>query len=69
MESNQNLTLRLTPEDCVELQTTVGDQTHALSLDREEFEQFFHHLLRLRAKLDLREARGAIDDSMRHGRF
>lgn len=61
METQQHLSLRLTPESHVKLRTTVGSDTHELSLDREEFEQFFHHLLRIRAKLDLRDATESYD--------
>lgn len=68
MDSQQHLSLRLTPENLVKLRTTVGDDTHELAMDRAEFEKFFHHLLRIRAKLDLRDARDVIDDTHRFGR-
>ena len=61
METQQHLSLRLTPDDTVRLRTAVGDDTHELSLDRAEFEQFFHHLLRIRARLDLRDAARLYD--------
>jgi len=67
METQQHLSLRLTNDDIVRLRTAIGDDTHELSLDRQEFEQFFHHLLRIRAKLDLRDARGVIEDPSRFG--
>jgi|GEM_PF-2308120 len=68
MDSQQHLTLRLTPDNCVKLKTTVGEATHELAMDRNEFEKFFHHLLRIRAKLDLRQACSAADDVLRYGR-
>lgn len=68
MDTHQHLSLRLTAQDTVKLRTAVGEDTHELTLNRAEFEQFFHHLLRLRAKLDLRDARGVIEDTPRHGR-
>ncbi len=61
MESQQHLSLRLTTDSQVRLRTTVGQDTHELSLERDEFEQFFRHMLRIRAKLDLRDAAGAYD--------
>lgn len=67
MDSHDRLSLRLTPADTVCLRTTVGDATHELSLERDEFEQLFHHLLRIRAKLDLRDARGVIEGPERFG--
>ena len=60
MESQQSLTLRLTAEDNVKLRTTVGGDTHELTLDRGEFERLYQRMLRLRAKLDLHDARSAI---------
>jgi len=56
MESQQHLSLRLTPDSHVRLRTTVGQDTHELALDRDEFERMFRHMLRIRAKLDLRDA-------------
>lgn len=68
METSQHLSLQLTPDDIIKLRTTDSGQTHEIALDRDEFEQLFHHLIRLRAKLDLRDARGVIDERQRHGR-
>jgi hypothetical protein len=61
MDTQQHLSLRLTKDDIVRLRTAIGDDTHELSLDREEFEQFFRHMLKLRAKLDLRDASRGFD--------
>lgn len=68
METQQHLSLRLTQDDTVHLRTSVGEDTHEIALDRAEFERLFHHLLRIRAKLDLRDARGVIEDTPRLGR-
>ena len=56
METQQHLSLRLTNDSIVKLRTSIGEDTHELSLDRDEFEQLFRHMLRIRAKLDLRDA-------------
>jgi len=56
METQQHLSLRLTNDSIVKLRTSIGEDTHELSLDRDEFEQMFRHLLKIRAKLDLRDA-------------
>jgi len=61
MDTQQHLSLRLTNDDIVRLRTSIGDDTHELSLDREAFEQFFRHMLKLRAKLDLRDATKGLD--------
>lgn len=61
MDTQQHLSLRLTKDDIVRLRTAIGDDTHELSLNREEFEQFFRHMLKLRAKLDLRDASKGFD--------
>lgn len=61
MESEQHLSLRLTPDSLVKLRTSVGQDTHELSLDRDEFERLFARMLRIRAKLDLRDACGVIE--------
>lgn len=69
MQSQHHLSLRLTRDDRVLLRTGVHsderDQTHEIDLDRDEFEALFRHMLRLRAKLDLRDARGVIDREIR----
>ncbi|MGB0767369.1 MAG: hypothetical protein ACPGYV_06635 [Phycisphaeraceae bacterium] len=56
MDTPQHLSLQLTVDSIVRLRSTVGHDTHELSLDREEFEQLFRHMLKIRAKLDLRDA-------------
>ena len=61
MDTQQHLSLRLTNDDIVRLRTAIGEDTHELSLDREEFEQLFRHLLKIRAKLDLRDASQGFD--------
>lgn len=61
MDTQQNLSLRLTNDDIVRLRTTIGGDTHELSLERAEFEQLFRHMLKLRAKLDLRDASKGFD--------
>ncbi|MEM9348288.1 MAG: hypothetical protein AAGB26_16895 [Planctomycetota bacterium] len=61
MATSQHLSLRLTNDDIVRLRTTIGSDTHELSLDRDEFEQLFRHMLKLRAKLDLRDASQGFD--------
>jgi len=61
MDTQQHLSLRLTNDNIVRLRTAIGDDTHELSLDREQFEQFFRHMLKLRAKLDLRDASKGFD--------
>ena len=61
MATQQHLSLRLTNDDIVRLRTTIGGDTHELSLDRDEFEQFFRNMLKLRAKLDLRDASKGFD--------
>lgn len=61
MDTQQHLSLRLTNDDTVRLRTAIGDDTHELSLERDEFEQLFRHMLKLRAKLDLRDASRSFD--------
>ena len=61
METQQHLSLRLTTDSIVRLRTSIGEDTHELSLDPEEFEQLFRHMLRIRAKLDLRDATSDFD--------
>ncbi|MBX2850959.1 MAG: hypothetical protein KTR15_04340 [Phycisphaeraceae bacterium] len=61
MDTQKHLSLRLTNDDIVRLRTSIGADTHELSLDREEFEQLFRHMLKLRAKLDLRDASRGFD--------
>ena len=56
METQQNLSLQLTRDSFVRLRTSVGQDTHELALDRDEFERLFRHMLKIRAKLDLRDA-------------
>ena len=56
MDTQQHLSLQLTNDNIVRLRTAIGDDTHELSLERDEFEQFFRHMLKIRAKLDLRDA-------------
>ena len=56
MDTQQHLSLQLTKDNIVRLRTAIGDDTHELSLERDEFEQFFRHMLKIRAKLDLRDA-------------
>lgn len=68
MKPNEHLSLRLNPDDTVLLRTTVETDSLELTLDRDDFKALFHHLIRLRAKLDLRDARGLIEDNDRHGR-
>lgn len=59
METQQHLSLQLTRDNLVRLRTSVGQDTHELAMDREEFERFFRHMLKVRAKLDLRDAASA----------
>lgn len=61
MDTQQHLSLRLTNDSIVRLRTTIGGDTHELSLEREEFEQLFRHMLKIRAKLDLRDATQGLD--------
>lgn len=61
MDTQQHLSLRLTNDSIVRLRTTIGGDTHELSLQREEFEQLFRHMLKIRAKLDLRDATRGLD--------
>ena len=61
MATQQHLSLRLTNDDIVRLRTTIGGDTHELSLEREEFEQLFRNMLKIRAKLDLRQASQGFD--------
>ncbi len=61
METQQHLSLRLTPDSHVQLRTAVGEDTHELALNRDEFEQLFRHMLRIRAKLDLRDAASTFE--------
>jgi hypothetical protein len=56
METQEHLSLRLTRDNLVRLRTSVGQDTHELALDREQFERLFRHMLKIRAKLDLRDA-------------
>lgn len=61
MATSQHLSLTLNNDDIVRLRTSVGQDTHELALDREEFERLFRHMLKLRAKLDLRDASRGFD--------
>lgn len=61
MDTQQHLSLRLTNDNIVRLRTTIGSDTHELSLERDEFEQLFRHMLKIRAKLDLRDATHGLD--------
>ena len=61
MATSQHLSLQLTNDDVVRLRTSIGSDTHELSLDREEFERLFRHMLKIRAKLDLRDASQGFD--------
>lgn len=61
MATQQHLSLRLTNDDIVRLRTTIGGDTHELSLERDEFEQLFRNMLKIRARLDLRQAVQGFD--------
>lgn len=61
MDTQQHLSLRLTNDNIVRLRTSIGSDTHELSLNRDEFEQLFRNMLKIRAKLDLRDATYGMD--------
>lgn len=61
MATSQHLSLKLTNDSIVRLRTSIGGDTHELSLDRQEFEQLYRSMLKLRAKLDLRDASRGFD--------